>query len=109
MLLSTTDNPQGGKILKTLGVVRGSTIRARHFGRDIMAFFRMLAGGEIKSYTAMMAEAREEAIERMISAAEQLGANAVIGMKLTSVMVMSGSAECLAYGTAVKIEGVEEA
>ena len=86
MDMSTTDKIAGKNIVKTLGVARGSTIRARHLGRDIMAMFKMLAGGEIKSYTEMMAQAREEAIKRMEDVAQEMGANAVVNMRLSSVM-----------------------
>lgn len=104
MYLSTTNEVAGKRIVETLGVVRGSTIRARHFGRDIMAAVKWLAGGEIKSYTEMMAQAREEALKRMEEVAREMGGDAVVGLRFTSVMVMGGAAECLAYGTAVKVK-----
>ena len=104
MLLSTSDEIAGKHIKKTIGIARGSTIRARHLGRDFMAFFKMLVGGEIKTYTEMMAIAREEAIQRMIEAAEEMGANAIICVRFSSIMIMSTTAECLAYGTAVILE-----
>ena len=104
MLLTTSSEIAGKHIKKTLGISRGSTIRARHLGRDLMAFFKMLVGGEIKTYTEMMALAREEAITRMKEAAEEMGANAIVCVRFSSIMIMSTTAECLAYGTAVIIE-----
>jgi len=104
MIFSTSHEIAGKRIKKTIGIARGSTIRARHIGRDIMAFFKMLVGGEIKSYTEMMAQAREEAIKRMTEAAEEMGANAIICIRFSSIMIMSSTAECMAYGTAVVVE-----
>ena len=104
MIITTSDQVEGKKITKTIGLVRGSTIRARHVGRDIMAGLRSLVGGEITDYTKMMAEAREQAIQRMVEDAEKQGANAVIGMKFTTSMIMSNASEILAYGTGVVME-----
>jgi uncharacterized protein YbjQ (UPF0145 family) len=104
MLLSTTDTIHGKKIIKHLGLVRGNTIRARHIGRDIMAIIRHIIGGEITDYTKMMAESREQAIDRMIEDAQKLGANAIVGMNFSTQMVMGGASEILAYGTAVVVE-----
>ena len=104
MLVVTSPDIPGRKIVKTIGLVRGSTIRAKHIGRDIMAGFRNIAGGEIGEYTQMMAEAREQALQRMIADAEKQGANAVISLNFGTAMVMSSSAECVAFGTAVVIE-----
>ena len=104
MILSTTDIIEGRRIIKHLGLVRGNTIRARHIGRDIMAAFRNIVGGEITDYTKMMAESREQAIDRMVEEAQGLGANAIVGMKFATSMVMSSAAEILVYGTAVVIE-----
>jgi uncharacterized protein YbjQ (UPF0145 family) len=101
MIITTSEQVQGRTIAKTIGLVKGSTIRARHLGKDIMAGFRGMVGGEITEYTKMMAEAREEAIQRMLADAEQQGANAVIGMRFATSMVMQNAAEVLAYGTAV--------
>ena len=101
MIIITSDQIQGNKITKTIGLVRGSTIRARHLGKDIMAGLRGIVGGEITEYTKMMAEAREQAIERMVEQAEQMGANAIIGARFTTSMVMQSAAEILAYGTGV--------
>lgn len=104
MLLSTTERIEGSRIIKHLGLARGSTIRARHIGRDIMAGLKNIVGGEITDYTKMMAESREQAIDRMVEEAEGLGANAIVGMKFATSMVMGGAAEILAYGTAVVVE-----
>jgi uncharacterized protein YbjQ (UPF0145 family) len=104
MLVVTTPTIPGKNIVKTIGLVRGSTIRAKHIGKDIMAGFRSIAGGEIGEYTEMMAEAREQALQRMIQEAESKGANAVISLSFGTAMVMQSSAECIAYGTAVVIE-----
>ncbi len=104
MIIITSDQVEGKKITKTIGLVRGSTIRARHVGRDIMAGLRSLVGGEITDYTKMMAEAREQAIQRMVEDAEKKGANAVVGMKFTTSMIMSNASEILAYGTGVVVE-----
>ena len=103
MIITTSDQVEGKKITKTIGLVRGSTIRARHVGRDIMAGLRSLVGGEITDYTKMMAEAREQAIQRMLEDAEKQGANAVVGMKFTTSMIMSNASEILAYGTGVVV------
>jgi uncharacterized protein YbjQ (UPF0145 family) len=104
LIITTSDQVEGKKITKTIGLVRGSTIRARHVGRDIMAGLRSLVGGEIVDYTKMMAEAREQAIQRMVEDAEKKGANAVVGMKFTTSMIMSNASEILAYGTGVVVE-----
>ena len=104
MIITTSDQVEGKKITKTIGLVRGSTIRARHVGRDIMAGLRSLVGGEIVDYTKMMAEAREQAIQRMVEDAEKKGANAIVGMKFTTSMIMSNASEILAYGTGVVVE-----
>jgi uncharacterized protein YbjQ (UPF0145 family) len=104
MIIVTTDFIPGKTISKSLGLVRGNTIRARHVGRDIMAFFRNIVGGEITDYTKMMAESREQALDRMVEEAESLGANAIINMRITTSMIMQSASEILAYGTAVIIE-----
>jgi len=104
MLLSTTDEIYGKKIVKHLGLVRGNTIRARHIGRDIMAGLRNVVGGEITDYTKMMAESREQAIDRMIEDAQKLGANAIVGIAFSTSMVMQMAAEILVFGTAVVVE-----
>ncbi len=104
MLLTTTDTIEGKKIIKTLGLVRGNTIRARHIGNDIMASLKNIVGGEISNYTKMMAESREQALDRMVEEAQGKGANAVIQMRFATSMVMTSAAEILAYGTAVIVE-----
>ncbi len=104
MLMTTSDTIEGAKITKTLGIVKGNTIRARHLGRDIVAGLRGMVGGEIKEYTKLMAEAREQAIQRMIEDAEKMGANAILDTRFVTSMVMSGASELLVYGTAVVVE-----
>ncbi len=104
MLLSTTDTIVGKKITKQLGLAKGNTIRARHIGRDIVAILRHIVGGEIIDYTKMMAESREQALDRMIEDAQKLGANAIVRVSFTTQMVMAGASEILAYGTAVVVE-----
>jgi len=104
LIVVTTEQIEGKKVTETLGLVKGSTIRARHVGRDIMAGLRNVVGGEVKDYTVMLAQAREEALGRMIDQAEKMGANAIICTRFVTSMVMSGAAEMVAYGTAVKVE-----
>lgn len=103
MIVVTTEHIEGKKITATLGLAKGSTIRARHVGRDVMAGLRNIVGGEVKDYTVMLAQAREEALQRMIEQGEKMGANAIVGARFVTSMVMSGAAEMVAYGTAVKI------
>jgi uncharacterized protein YbjQ (UPF0145 family) len=103
MLLSTLESIPGKEVREVLGVVCGSTIRARWLGKDIMAALRTLVGGEIKEYTEMLSAARRIALERMVEEARKLGADAVLGVRLATSMVMSGAAEIIAYGTAVKL------
>ena len=104
MLLTTSETIEGKKIVKTIGLVKGNTIRARHIGRDIMAGLRNVIGGEVTEYTKMMAESREQALDRMIEDAKSKGANAVIQMRFATSMVMQSASEILAYGTAVVVE-----
>lgn len=104
MILSTSREIAGKRIVKTLGLVKGNTIRARHVGKDIIAAMRNITGGEIFEYTKMLAQAREESLDRMIEQAEKLGANAIVEVRFTTSMVMSAAAEILAYGTAVVVE-----
>jgi len=104
MLVVNTETIAGYRVTQTLGLVRGNTIRAKHIGKDILACLRALIGGEIKEYTEMLSEARNESIGRMTKDAEGLGADAVINVRFASSQVMMGAAELLAYGTAVKIE-----
>ena len=101
MIVVTSPEIPGRRITRTLGLVRGNTIRARHIGKDIMAVFRNIAGGEVHEYTKMMAEAREQAIDRMLEEAEALGADAVVSVRFQTSMIMQGAAEMLCYGTAV--------
>lgn len=108
MIIVTSDFIAGHRIVRTLGLVRGNTIRARAIGKDIMAVFRNIVGGEVSEYTKMMAESREQAFDRMVAEARELGANAVIDVRLTTSMVMQGAAELLAIGTAVVIEPEEK-
>ncbi|MBO8131605.1 MAG: YbjQ family protein [Candidatus Marinimicrobia bacterium] len=104
MILTTQDFLAGYDITDTLGLVKGNTIRTRHIGKDILAFVRNIVGGEIPEYTKMMAEAREQAIDRMIKEAEEKGADGIVGIRFTTSTVMQGAAELLVYGTAVKIK-----
>lgn len=104
MIIVTSDHIEGKKTVKTLGMVKGSTIRARHVGRDIVAGLRSIVGGEISEYTKLMAEAREQAIQRMTEQAEEMGANAIVDTRFVTSMVMSGASELLVYGTAVIVE-----
>ncbi len=106
MIVTSCENIAGKKVVKTIGLVRGNTIRARHVGRDIGAFFRGIVGGEIKEYTKLMAESREQAYDRMIEDASSQGANAIIMVRYSTSAVMQGAAELLAYGTAVVVENV---
>jgi len=101
---TTCDEIPGKKVVKILGIVRGSTVRARNIGRDIGAGFKNLIGGEIKTYTEMVNQSRDEAFNRMINEAVALGADAIVGMKFGTSMIMQGASEMLAYGTAVKIK-----
>lgn len=104
MLITTTDFITGKEIVEVIDIARGSTIRARHIGRDIFAGLKNIIGGEISEYTKLMADAREQAIERMIADAESIGADAIINVRFTTSMVMQGSSEVLAYGTAVRVK-----
>jgi len=104
MVIVTTETVPGRKISRDVGLVKGSTIQARHLGKDIMAGLRGIVGGEITEYTGMMASARDEALQRMIVDAEEKGANAVVCMRFGTSMVMQNAAEVLAYGTGVVLE-----
>ncbi len=103
MIIVTTETIEGRKIEEVLGLVRGNTIRARNVGRDIMAGLRNIVGGEIKDYTRMLSDARDQALDRMIRDAEGKGANAILGVRFTTSQTMAGAAEILAYGTAVRL------
>ncbi len=102
-ILTTTDFIPGKKVTKILGVVKGNTVRAKHIGRDIVAGFKNIVGGEITAYTDMMTQAREEALNRMINQAIELEADAIINIRFMTSMAMTGASEILAYGTAVKL------
>ena len=104
MLITTQDEFVDKEIVETLGLVKGNTIRARHVGKDIMAGLRNLVGGEIVEYTKMLAESREQSIDRMVQNARELDADAIVCLRFTTSAVMQGSAELLAYGTAVKLK-----
>ena len=104
MIIATTGKLEGKKVVKVLGLVRGNTIRARHLGRDIMAGLRTIVGGEIHEYTKLLAESREQALDRMVDEAKGLGANAILEVRFTTSLLAAGAAELLAYGTAVIIE-----
>ena len=104
MILTTTDKIPNKEIREILGISRGSTVRAKNVGQDIFAAFKHLVGGEISEYTRLQADSREQAIQRMKQDALDLGADAIINVRLTTSMVMQGAAEILAYGTAVKLK-----
>ncbi len=104
MIIVTTSDVQGRQVKNTLGMVRGSTIRARHIGKDIMAVLRNIAGGEVREYTKMLAEAREQALDRMVEEAHALNADGVVCVRFQTSMVMAGAAEMLCYGTAVTLD-----
>jgi len=104
MIITTTETIAGKRIVRTLGLARGNTIRARHLGRDIMALLRNMVGGEITDYTKLLGESREQALDRMSADAQRVGANAVVGVRFTTSVLMGGAAELLAYGTAVVVE-----
>jgi uncharacterized protein YbjQ (UPF0145 family) len=104
MMVVTSETIAGKRIVKTLGLVRGNTVRARHLGRDILAGLRNIVGGEIHEYAKLVAESREQSLDRMMAEAEELGANAVIATRFTTSVLMGGAAELLAIGTAVVVE-----
>ncbi len=104
MIITTTQTVPGKEVSEILGVARGSTVRARNVGRDIFAGLKNLVGGEIDEYTQLQAQSREQAMQRMVQDATAMGADAILGMRLTTAMVVQGAAEILAYGTAVKLK-----
>lgn len=104
MLLTNIELVPGRRVIKHLGLVQGSTVRAKHVGKDIMAGFKNIVGGELKGYTELLAESRQEATERMIAQAEAVGANAVLNVRYSTSSITAGAAEILAYGTAVVLE-----
>lgn len=107
MILTTTDSP-GRPVQEVLGIVRGSTVRSRHLGKDILAVFRNIVGGEVDEYTKLVAEAREQALDRLSAEARALGAEAVVGLRFGTSQVSQGAAEVLAYGTAVRLAPAED-
>lgn len=102
-MVTTTNEIPEKKIKKVIGIARGNTVRAKNIGRDIAAGFKNLVGGEIKSYTDLLTQARDEAYNRMVNNASEMGADAIVGMRFMTSMVVGGAAEILAYGTAVKL------
>ena len=104
MLITTTESVSNHKVVKTYGLVRGSSVRARNIGKDILAIFRMIAGGEVSEYSKLLNESRDQALQRMVDSATKLNANAIISTRIVTSTVASGAAEILCYGTAVKIE-----
>lgn len=108
MIVATSSDIKGKRIVKTLGLVRGNTVRCRHVGKDILAAFRNFVGGEVDEYTKMLAESREQCLDRMMCDAKRLGANAIVDVRFSTSSIMQGAAELLAYGTAVIIENGEK-
>ncbi|MEM1335857.1 MAG: YbjQ family protein [Actinomycetota bacterium] len=108
MIVCTAETVAGHRIVRTLGLVRGNTIRARHVGKDVTALARNVVGGEVSEYTKLIAEAREQALDRMIDEAESLGANGIVAVRFTTSMITKGAAELLAYGSAVIVEAVPD-
>jgi len=104
MILVNTQNIKHKKIVKSIGLVKGNTIRARNVGRDIVATFKNMVGGEIEEYTKLLGESREQALDRMTAQAEEMGANAVVNIRFSTSEIMNGAAEIMAYGTAVVVE-----
>jgi uncharacterized protein YbjQ (UPF0145 family) len=104
VFLSNTESVPGARITRSLGLVQGNTVRAKHVGKDILAGFKNLAGGELRAYTELLTESRNEAIGRMVAQAQQLGANGVVNVRFTTASVAAGAAEMYAYGTAVVLE-----
>lgn len=109
MIVTTSETVAGKRVARTLGLVRGNTIRARHVGRDLLAGLRNLVGGEVSEYTKLLAEAREQALDRMVTEARELGANGIVAVRFTTSEITHGAAELLAYGTAVVLEDRPEA
>ncbi|MBT5858409.1 MAG: YbjQ family protein [Flavobacteriales bacterium] len=104
MIITTTDSIPNKEVVEILGIARGSTVRARNIGRDIFAGLKNIVGGEISEYTRLQAESREQAMQRMKDDAIKMGADAVINVRMTTAMIMQGTAEILSYGTAVKLK-----
>ena len=106
MMVVTSESIANKRIVRTLGIVRGNTVRARHIGKDILAGLRNIVGGEVHEYAKLVAESREQSLDRMMAEAKALGANAVIATRFTTSVLMGGAAELLAIGTAVVIEDI---
>lgn len=104
MIVTTSSGIASKRIVQTLGIVRGNTVRARHIGKDIVAFVKNIFGGEIEEYTKLLAESRDQSIDRMIAHASELGANAIVDVRFSTSYIMANAAEILAYGTAVVVE-----
>ena len=104
MIVTTTETVPGKEIVEILGIARGSTVRARNIGRDIFAGLKSIAGGEIEEYTKLQAQSREQAMERMIEDGEQMGADAIVNIRMSTAMIMQTTAEILVYGTAVRLK-----
>ncbi len=104
MMVVTTDEVPGHHVTQVFGLVQGSSVRARHLGQDLLAYFKTITGGEIREYTKLLAEAREQALDRMRAEATQHGANAIVGLRFSSTDISEGASELLVYGTAVRIE-----
>jgi len=104
MILVNTEDIAHKKVVKSLGLVRGNTIRSRNIGRDIVAIFKNMVGGEIEEYTKLLGESREQALDRMVAEAEEMGANAIVNIRFSTSEIMNGAAEIMAYGTAVIVE-----
>lgn len=104
MIVVTTNEIPGKRVVKVIGLAKGNTVRARHVGQDILAFLKNLVGGEVNNYTKLLAESREQALDRMVADAESMGANGIIMVRFQTSMIMAGTAELLAYGTAVILE-----
>ncbi len=104
MIVTTSSDIAGKRIVRTLGIVRGNTVRARHIGKDILAVLKNIVGGEIEEYTKLLAEAREQSIDRMIAEATALGGNAIVNVRFSTSYIMANAAEILVYGTAVVVE-----
>ena len=109
MILVNTDSIPGKRMIRTLGIVKGNTVRACHLGEDLLAFLKNLVGGELAEYTEVIAQSREQALDRMVEEARALGANAVVGVRFSTGYVTQGAAEIMAYGTAVIVEQPSEA
>jgi uncharacterized protein YbjQ (UPF0145 family) len=104
VIIVTTPDIEGKRIIKVLGLVQGNTVRPRHVGRDVLAILRSLVGGEVGQYSRLLIESREQALDRMTQQATEMGANAVVNLRFATSMIMTGAAEMLAYGTAVVVE-----